>query len=79
MDVLIEEKESLEDKLDEDVKCYKEEIGLYVDKNKELLRKVEVLIKDKNFFYEEIKVREKWYLEKLEESKKLEDVLEKNK
>lgn len=31
MDDLIEEKESLEDKLDENMKYYKEEIGFLVD------------------------------------------------
>ncbi|XP_068679656.1 golgin subfamily A member 4-like isoform X2 [Montipora foliosa] len=79
VDALIEEKEGLEDKLDEDAKCHKEEIGSHVDKNKELSRKVEVLIKDKNLLHEEIKAREKRYSEKLEESKKLEDALEKSK
>lgn len=58
MDVLIEEKEILEDKLDENVKCYKEEFGFLMDGNKELFRKLEVLFRDKNIFCEEIKIKE---------------------
>lgn len=78
VDVLIEEKESLEDKLDESSKNFKEEIGSLVDGNKELSRKLEVLLKDKNLLHEEIKTKEKEYSEVLEEGKKLEDALEKS-
>ncbi|KAJ7387122.1 hypothetical protein OS493_004087 [Desmophyllum pertusum] len=78
MDALIEEKESLEDKLDENTKLYKEEIGSLVDGNKELSRKLEVLIKDKHALREEIKTKERAYSEALEEGKKLEDALEKS-
>ena len=79
MDSLIEEKENIEDKLDEDAKHHKEEIGSHVDKNKELSRKVEVLVKDKNLLREELKAMEKRYSEALEECKRLEDALEKRK
>lgn len=79
VDSLTEEKENIEDKLDEDAKRHKEEIGSHVDKNKELSRKVEVLVKDKNLLREEVKAMEKRYSEVLEESKKLEDALEKRK
>lgn len=75
-DSLIEEKENIEDKLDEDAKRHKEEIGSHVDRNKELSRKVEVLVKDKKLLREELKAMEKRYSE---ESKKLEDALEKRK
>ena len=78
VDVLIEEKESLEDKLDENTKNFKEEIGSLVDGNKELSRKLEVLLKDKNLLHEEIKTKEQEYSEALEEGKKLEDALEKS-
>ena len=78
MDALIEEKESLEDKLDENTKHYKEEIGSLVDRNKELSRKLEVLLKDKDVLREEIKTKEREYSEALEEGKRLEDALEKS-
>ncbi|KAL9981911.1 hypothetical protein ACROYT_G010675 [Oculina patagonica] len=78
VDTLIEEKERLEDKLDENTKHYKEEIGSLIDKNKELSRKLEVLLKDKNALREEIKTKERQYSEALEEGKKLEDALEKS-
>ena len=78
VDTLIDEKESLEDKLDENMKRYKEEIGSLVDENKELSRKLEVLLKDKNILREEIKTKEQEYCKVLEEGKKLEDALEKS-
>lgn len=78
MDVLIEEKEILEDKLDENVKCYKEEFGFLMDGNKELFRKLEVLFRDKNIFCEEIKIKEQKNCKVVEDGKRLEDVLEKS-
>ena len=78
VDTLIDEKESLEDKLDENAKRYKEEIGSLVDGNKELSRKLEVLLKDKNILREEIKTKEQEYSAVLEERKKVEEALEKS-
>ena len=79
VDVLIDEKECLEDKLDENTKRYKEEVGSLVDGNKELSRKLEVLLEDKALLREEIKTKEQEYSTVLEEGKKLEDALEKSK
>lgn len=42
------------------------------------MRKIEVFLKDKNVFCEEIKIKEKEYSVVLEEGKKLEDVFEKS-
>ena len=78
VDALIDEKESLEDKLDENAKYFKEEIGSLGDGNKELSRKLEVLLKDKNVLREEIIAKEQAYREVLEEGKKLEEALEKS-
>lgn len=79
VDVLIDEKECLEDKLDEYTKRHKEEVGSLVDGNKELSRKLEVLLEDKALLREEIKTKEQDYSAVLEEGKKLEDALEKSK
>ncbi|PFX31719.1 hypothetical protein AWC38_SpisGene3473 [Stylophora pistillata] len=78
MDALIEEKENLEDKLDENAKRYKEELGSLTDGNKELSRKLEVLLKDKNILREEIKTKEQKNRRAVEDGKKLEDALEKS-
>ena len=78
VDTLIDEKESLEDKLDENEKHYKEELGSLDDANKELSKKLEVLLKDKNMLREEIKAKEQEYRKVLEERKKLEEALEKS-
>lgn len=78
MDALIEEKETLEDKLDENAKRYKEELGSLTDGNKELSRKLEVLLRDKNTLREEIKTKEQKNRKAVEDGKRLEDSLEKS-